>query len=337
MTRGGEAAKVVDPAAALERARQAFLSRAFGSAARIADAALAALGGAEARLAVAGRPATEEAPPVSGSGDRVASPGGVARTRIAALHGVLAAALLAEHRPIVALSPCERARALLPEASWPSRLHALALSALGRAEEAIAAAEAAVALAPDDAWALDAVARAHLAAGHAAEARRAALEAVRRSPCDPDLVRRAGDAFLAEDPRAAEARYRAALALSPGSAEVWDALAHVLGRQGRDADASAATARAASIDPAFAERYRRRRAFLPLFQLGLGLFLAVLVLGILPRAFPQALSPAFQAALWFAALLVPVLFALGAAIALQRGPRRPAPPDSQLADVVRRL
>lgn len=287
--------------AAFERAREAFAARSYDRAARLAGAG------------VAGGAATAE------------------------LHGLLAAALLAARRPGPALAAGERARSLSPEAPWAWRLRALALAELRRGNEAVAAAESAVRLAPLDPWAHDALARCRAAAGGADEARAAAREALRLAPRDPDLVRRAGDAFASRDPGAAETRYREAIALDPSSAVAWDALASALRRQGRGDDAHAARERAAALDPAFAERYRRRRAFVPLFQLGAALFLAITALGVVPRIVPPRVAGAATAVLWLVVLLVPALFAIGAAVALQRGPRHPAPPDPQLADVVRRL
>ncbi len=287
--------------AALGLARAAFAGRRYDEAARLAGAAIA-----------------------SGSTG-------------AGLHGLLAAALLAERRPGPALAACERARALAPGAAWPWRLQALALADLRRGREAVASAESAVHLAPSDPWAQDALARCCAAAGRAEEARAAAREALRLAPRDPDLVRRAGAALGSQDPGAAEARCREAIGLDPSSAVSWDALAAALRRQGRDADAAAARARAAALDPAFAERYRRRRTFFSLFQAGAALFLAIVALGMLPRILRPPAAGVATAVLWLVALLAPALFAVGAAVALQRGPRYPPPPDPQLADVVRGL
>lgn len=290
-----------DAAGALAASREAFQARAYERAARLARSGLAR------------------------------SP------ECAALHGVLAASLLAARRPALALQACDRALALEAEAAWPSCLRALALSELRCGADGEAAAERAVALAPEDPWARDALARAGAAAGRLPEARGAAREAVRLAPRDPDLVRRLGDAWLAEDAAAAEARYREAIALDPRNAAHWDALSGALVRQLRDEDAAAARGRAAELDPAFAERYRRQRAFVPLLQLGAALFLAVVTLSVAPRALPPRAARIATAAMWVMAVLAPVLFAVGAALALQRGPRHPPPPDPLLAEMVRRL
>jgi len=286
---------------ALALGREAFHARRYEHAARVA------------REAVAGVPG---------------SPG---------LHGLLAAGLLAARRPGLALGPCERAGALAPEAAWPWRLRALALAELRRGEEAVASAERAVSLAPEDPWAHDALARSRAATGRSAEARVAAREALRLAPRDPDLVRRAGDACVVEEPAAAEARYRESIALDPERATSWDALAGALVRQFRDEEAAAARARAAALDPAFAERYRRQRAFFPLLQVGGGLFLVIVALGLAPRLVPARSAGTATAVLWIVAVLAPAIFAIAAALALQRGPRHPAPPDPQLEDVVRHL
>jgi tetratricopeptide (TPR) repeat protein len=266
------------------------------------------------------------------AGDAIAS-----SPATAGLHGLLAAALLAARRPVLAVGACERARALAPDVAWPWRLRAFALAEMRRGEEAVASAESAVRLAPLDPWAHDVLARSLAAAGRLAEARTAAREAVRLAPRDPDLVRRAGDTWVTDDPKAAEARYREAIALDPTSAAGWDALAGALTRQLRDEDAAAARERAAALDPAFAERYRRQRAFVPLLQLGAGLLLAIFALSLAPRLVPPRAVKVTTAVLWVVVLLAPALFAIGAAVALQRGPRHPAPPDPQVADVVSRL
>jgi tetratricopeptide (TPR) repeat protein len=289
------------PAAALERARERFGARAFEAAARDAAAAIAAgAGGAE-------------------------------------LHGMTAAALLAAGQPEAALASTVEACALAPAAPWAWRLHAAALAVLGRGADAVAAAERAVQLAPGDPWAHDALALARAAAGLGAGARAAALEAVRLAPRDADLQRRAGDAWLREAPESAEARYREAIALDASSAAAWDALAGALEREERGEDADEARRRAAALDPAFAERYRRQRAFLPLLQLGAALFLVVLALGLLPRLVPPRLAGTARAVAWVFAIFVPALFALGGAAAARRGRRAVAAPDPQLADAVRRL
>ncbi len=289
------------PASALARARERFGARAYERAARDAAAAIAA-------------------------GERTAE-----------LHALAAAALLAAGQPEAAIASTVEACALAPDAPWAWRLHAAALAVLGRGQDAVAAAERAVALAPGDPWAHDALALARAAAGLALEARAASLEAVRLAPREPELQRRAGDAWLRDAPESAEARYREALALDGGSAPTWDAMAGALDRQARVDDAAAARSRAAALDPAFAERYRRQRAFVPLLQLGAGLFLVVLVLGLLPRLVPPRLAAPARAIAWVVAIFVPALFAFGGAAAARRGRRAAGPPDPQLADVVRRL
>jgi len=268
---------------------------------------------------------------------RLARDAAAAEPGSAALQGMLAAALLAARRPALALRACERARAAAPEAAWPWRLEAFALAELRCDADALAAAERAVNLAPEDPWSHDALARSRAAASRSAEARNAAREAVRLGARDPDLLRRLGDAWVRDDPAAAEARYREAIALDPRSAACWDALAGALARQLRDDDAAAARGRAADLDAAFAERNRRQRAFVPVLQLGAGLFLAILALSLAPRLLPPGPARIATAAMWVMAVLGPALFAIGAALALQRGPRHPLPADPQLADVVRRL
>ena len=134
-----------------------------------------------------------------------------------------------------------------------------------------------------------------------------------------------------------ESRYRQAIALDPKNAAHWDALAGCLARQLRDDDAAAARERAAALDPAFGERYRRQRAFVPLLQLGAALFLVIVTLSFAPRVLPPRAARLATVAMWVMAVVAPALFAIGAALALQRGPRNPPPPDPLIAEVVRRL
>jgi tetratricopeptide (TPR) repeat protein len=244
-----------------------------------------------------------------------------ARPDDAVPHGLFSAALLALSRPGPALAAASRAASLLPRKEWPHRLRSLALRRLGRPTEAVEAARASVQLAPGCAAAWAALGLGLAASRRDAEAREALGRAVALDPNDAEVRLTLGDLCIVPEPATAEAEYRAALAMDPGSARALLRLGLALERQRQDVEASRAWDEAERADPRLVTPRRRRREGMRMLQLGGALFLAVVALGLVPplvgRGFPGA-GRAAAAAVWLFALLVPVALLLWSGVRLAR-------------------
>jgi len=257
-------------------------------------------------------------------------------------YGLLAQALIGQNEMRRAQEAAEQGLSHGPDSEWLLRLRATALFHQGDAKGALAGAEAALAVLPASALAHSLRGKSLGKLKREKEALAALEKSIELAPQTAHLHRDLGDLLLRKEPKLAEARYRAALELTPNDAVALNNLGVALQRQKRHEEAAHQFRAAILADPTM--KVAKTNAHSTIGALGrragvTGAVLALYLAASLLRAYSSSGADE-QRPFWVSLLLLVAMVAL---IAVALGMRHRATEaakkrqDPQLAALYERL